>query len=111
MIVGHLAHLLPVDRAVVLRCHPRELDRRLRARGDVPEARRANVIAEAIDLVASEARAELGSVEELDTTDRAPELVARAFLRRLAARRPRRARPVDWLSDRWVTEHLLAPDP
>lgn len=38
LIESHLAHHLPVERVVVLRCHPRELRERLLARDEHPES-------------------------------------------------------------------------
>lgn len=76
---SHLAHHLPVDRVVVLRCHPVELERRLRERGASVEKAAENADAEALDVVLAEAVAEHGegAVYELDTTDRSPDAVAR----------------------------------
>ncbi len=48
-LVGHYAHLLTADLAVVLRCHPKVLADRLRARGWADAKVRENVEAEAID--------------------------------------------------------------
>lgn len=108
VLVGHLAHLLPVDGAIVLRCHPLELARRLaRARRGSASDRRENVGAEALDLVLTEARARRLPVWEVDTTARSPSAVARDVARLLDRRpRPRPAR-VDWLADRRVTDFLL----
>lgn len=83
IIESHLAHHLPADRVVVLRCAPEELERRLRERGE-PEAKASeNAESEALDLILSEAVAEHGleSVYEIDTTDRSPEEVANGIER------------------------------
>ncbi len=108
LLVGHLAHLLPVGGVIVLRCHPRELRRRLaRARRGGPAERAANVVAEAVDAILLEAVATGRPVHEIDTTGRSVGAVAREASRWLAG--PRRARfgRIDWLSDRSVTAHLL----
>ncbi|HTW55673.1 MAG TPA: AAA family ATPase [Thermoplasmata archaeon] len=108
VVVGHLAHLLPIDEAIVLRCHPTELGRRLaRARRGTPAERRDNVVCEATDRVLIEAVAAGRTVFEIDTTGRSVAQVARAVRARL--RRPGAARTgtVDWLADAAVTEHLL----
>ena len=47
---GHLAHLLPCDRVVVLRCRPDILLARLRSRGYREEKCRENAEAEALDV-------------------------------------------------------------
>jgi len=111
VVVGHLAHLLPVDRAVVLRCHPRELLRRLGKRSAPAAWRRENVASEAIDLIVSEARARLSLVDEVDTTRRTPRGSAREVVRCLESPRPRAPAEIDWLADPWVTEYLLPSRP
>jgi len=75
---GHLAHLLPCDLVVVLRCRPDRLLARLRARGYGEEKCRENVEAEALDVCLIETldRHDPGHVLELDTTDMPPERVA-----------------------------------
>lgn len=108
LIVGHLAHLLPVREAIVLRCHPLELERRLaRARRGTPAERWANVVCEATDVVLGEAVRRKIPVFEIDTTGRSVETVARAVARRLVRGGPARRGSVDWLADTAVTEHLL----
>lgn len=108
VVVGHLAHLLPVRRAIVLRCHPGELSRRLRRahRGTAAD-RRANVVAEAIDLVLTEAVRRRLNVYEVDTTGRTVGSVVLEVDRRLRRTGPPRRGTVDWLADRSVTAHLL----
>lgn len=112
LVVGHLAHLLPVEGAVVLRCHPVVLRRRLdRARRGTPHERDENALAEALDLVASEVRARRLPFWELDTTGRSIRSVAADAARGLRARKPPRPSPVHWLADRSVTAHLLEWQP
>lgn len=87
LVESHLAHLLPVDRVIVLRCHPDRLDERLRARSGVARAKREeNVEAERLDLILSEAIDRFGmeDVFEVDTTDRDPAEVA-AFVEDIIA--------------------------
>jgi adenylate kinase len=108
LIVGHLAHLLPVKRVIVLRCHPLELRARLRrARRGTSAERHANLVAEATDVVLVEALAAGRHVTQIDTTGRSTASVAREVLRRWKAPHWSRGTPVDWLSDPSVTEHLL----
>lgn len=108
LVVGHLAHLLPVQDVVILRCHPIELARRLKGRpGLTPDQLRENVAAEAIDLVAYEARRTPGRCWEIDTTHRTPAQVAREADRLLRRRPVPRMGTVDWLSDPTVTAYLL----
>jgi len=84
VIESHLAHLLPADRVVVLRCAPATLRRRLRDRGESPETAAENAESEALDVVLSEAVERHGreAVYEIETTDRSPDAVA-AEIRRV----------------------------
>jgi len=108
VVVGHLAHLLPLRDVVVLRCHPLELDRRLRAahRGSAA-ARTQNVAAEATDVIRWEASGPGRRVHQVDTTGRSTSTVARTVLAFARTRRPGRSTRVDWLSDPKVTDYLL----
>ena len=110
VLVGHLAHLLPVREAVVLRCRPDVLVRRLRAshRGTEDE-RRENFVAEALDVVLCEALQRGCRVWEVDTTRRSVASVAAEVEDLLAHRPAARFGAVDWLSDRRVAAHLLDP--
>ena len=109
ILVGHLSHLLPVREVIVLRCHPEELRRRLRAarRGSAGE-QRENYAAEAIDVILTEALRPGRRVWEIDTTGRTVGSVAREVKRRLSRRGPSEFGRVDWLGDPVVTEHILA---
>ncbi len=108
IVVGHLSHLLRVRDAIVLRCRPDELARRLaRARRGTARDRRQNVEAEATDVVLIEALRAGLRVWEIDTTGRSPASVARSVARRLRRGGPASYGTVDWLADRRVTEHLL----
>ncbi len=68
---SHLSHHLPVDRVVVLRCDPAELEARLRSRGEPTGTIEENAESEALDLILSEAVARHGrdAVYEIDTTE------------------------------------------
>jgi adenylate kinase len=76
---GHLAHLLSVDRAVVLRCPPALLARRLRRRGWSERKIRENACAEAVGVIVTEAVHRLGRarVYELSTQRSTPSLRGR----------------------------------
>jgi Predicted nucleotide kinase (related to CMP and AMP kinases) len=78
LVESHLAHHAPADRVVVLRCHPEELERRLRRREEPPESIAENAESEALDIVLAEAVDRHGrdQVYEIDTTDRDPTSVA-----------------------------------
>jgi len=112
LVVGHLAHLLPLRDVVVLRCHPEELLQRLRRsrRGSSTE-RYQNYVAEATDAILWEAVGPGRRVWEIDTTGRSVGEVARAVAGRWRNRGPPRYGRVDWLADSVVTAHLLRPRP
>ena len=79
LVESHLAHHLDdIDRVVVLRCEPGELDDRLQDRGEPPEKAGENAESEALDVILSEAVRDHGAerVYEIDTTGREPEAVA-----------------------------------
>ncbi|QYZ78538.1 adenylate kinase [Methanofollis formosanus] len=78
VVEGHLAHLLPCDRIVVLRCRPALLEERLAARGYAREKVRENAEAEALDVILIETL-DLFPAErvlEVDVTALGPEDVA-----------------------------------
>jgi broad-specificity NMP kinase len=110
VVVGHLAHLLPISDVVVLRCRPDVLVDRLRGahRGSADD-RRENFLAEALDVVLTEAERLGRRVWELDTTRRSVASVAREVGTILDDRPPARVGVVDWLSGRRVAAHLLDP--
>jgi adenylate kinase len=70
IVEGHLAHYLPCDRVVVLRCRPDVLRQRLAPRNYSREKIRENVEAEALDVILIETlEAHPGeAVLEVDTT-------------------------------------------
>jgi adenylate kinase len=108
VVVGHLAHLLPVRDVIVLRCRPTELEARLaRARRGSPEERFENFVAEATDVILLEAVESRRRIWEIDTTGRSVTAVARDVARRIRRRGRSRYGTVDWLADLRVSEHLL----
>lgn len=77
LLEGHLSHhVRGVEVAVVLRCHPRELAERLRARGWAEAKVRENCQAEALDALTIEAVEEAPQVLEVDTTGKDAAAVA-----------------------------------
>jgi len=78
LVESHLAHYVPADRVIVLRCHPETLEQRLTERGESPESARENAESEALDVILTEAvdRHGTDSVYEIETTDRSPDAVA-----------------------------------
>ncbi|WP_435115411.1 adenylate kinase family protein [Halolamina sp. C58] len=95
---SHLAHHLDADAAIVLRCHPDELEGRLAER-DEPDAKIAeNAESEALDIVLSEAVRTYGeeNVYEIDTTDRPVEAVVDDVIAALRGEREPSAGTVDF---------------
>jgi len=95
---GHLAHLLPCDRVVVLRCRPDRLLTRLRSRGYGEEKCRENAEAEALDVCLIETLEghAPGHVLELDGTGIAPGRVADLIEDFLNGRIPPSCGGIDW---------------
>ncbi len=87
ILVGHFSHLLPVDLAIVLRCNPGVLRKRLEGQGWPPGKVRDNVEAEAVDYVTIEAVESGREVCEVDTTRQSIPQVADAVEGILAGRR------------------------
>ncbi len=78
LIESHVAHKLPADRVIVLRCHPVELEARLQDRGEPASTIEENVESEILDIILAEAVAEHGenAVYEIETTEQSPAEVA-----------------------------------
>ena len=95
---GHLAHLLPCDRVVVLRCKPDLLLTRLRSRGYREEKCRENAEAEALDVCLIETLEghPPDHVLELDTTEIQPDRVADLIADFLMGRMPPSHGRIDW---------------
>lgn len=84
IVESHWAHEVPgVEAAIVLRCRPRVLEARLRARGWSRAKIRENAEAEALHLILHESLEKLGArrVGELDATRRTPTSAARVLRR------------------------------
>lgn len=76
---GHLAHLLPCDACIVLRCNPNVLRGRLEARRYTEKKVRENLEAEAVDLILIEALEQCKNVFEIDISDLMPKETAEAI--------------------------------
>jgi adenylate kinase len=77
VVESHLAHHLPADRVVVLRCAPAALAARLDGRESAASIEE-NADSEALDVILTAAVDRHGrdAVHEIDTTDRSPAVVA-----------------------------------
>jgi adenylate kinase len=95
---GHLAHLLPCDLVVVLRCMPDRLLARLRSRGYREEKCRENAEAEALDvcLIETLERHAPEQVLELDATGKPPGRVADVIEDFFRGRIPPSHGGIDW---------------
>ena len=74
IVEGHIAHLLPCDRVVILRCRPDELRRRLMVRRYRQDKIDENAEAEALDvcLIETTERHKPAHILEIDTTSQDP---------------------------------------
>ncbi|WP_224336842.1 adenylate kinase family protein [Haloprofundus halobius] len=99
IVESHLAHLLPADRVVVLRCRPDVLESRLLDRGENDEKASENRESEALDVILAEAVEEHGveAVYEVETTEQSPEAVADAVRAVVEGDREPSAGTVDYL--------------
>lgn len=99
LVESHLAHHFRSDRVIVLRCHPEALESRLRERGEPDAMVSENAESEALDVLLTEAVEAHGQdrVYEIDTTERAPEAVARKVEAVLAGTREPSAGEVDFI--------------
>ena len=97
VIEGHLSHLLHPNIAIVLRCSPAVLEKRLRTKGWGEAKVKENVEAEAVDVILVEAIENDPEVLEIDTTHMTPEEVGHAIEEILAGKRQKyRVGNVDW---------------
>lgn len=78
IIEGHLSHLLPADRIIILRCRPDILKERLTARGYSREKVAENTEAEILDVLLIETLEEHTpeKIYEIDATDMSVSMVA-----------------------------------
>jgi len=97
---GHYSHQMDVNLAVVLRCRPSVLRKRLAARGWPVEKVRENVEAEAIDVILQEAVGRLPFVFEIDTTEATPDETVATILAILQGKtHGHEPGTVDWTSE------------
>lgn len=94
---GHFAHLLGPDVAIVLRCSPKVLEKRLMKKGWDEKKIVENVEAEAVDVILIEALENVHEVCEIDTSKKTPSQVARDVERIISGERQKyRVGNVDW---------------
>jgi adenylate kinase len=95
---GHFSHHFTAQ-AIVLRLHPKELKKRLETRGYDEKKINENLEAEAIDIILAEAVEICERVDEIDTTGKAPEEVARLILGVIKGEISFPPGQVNWLED------------
>jgi adenylate kinase len=94
---GHLSHLMGPDVAIVLRCSPKVLRKRLAKRGWSNKKVKENVEAEAVDVILIEAVDSCKTVFEIDTTGMKPREVADAISSIIAGEKGKyRPGNIDW---------------
>jgi len=100
IVEGHMAHFLPCDRLVLLRCRPDILSERLRLRGYHEEKVQENAEAEALDVILVEALENLPpeKILELDATSASPEELAVMIEEFMSGERPPSHGSFDWSS-------------
>jgi adenylate kinase len=98
IVEGHLAHYLPCDRIIVLRCRPDVLASRFRKRGYSEGKIRENVEAEALDIILQEAvdRFSEEQIYEIDTTRCVIPELADLVERIINGTRPPSYGKIDW---------------
>ena len=97
-IEGHIAHLLPCDKTVVLRCRPDVLRERLAGRNYLPAKIEENAEAEALDVILVETLEEQDPVTvlEIDTTFLSPGETASRIEGFVQGRVPPSHGTIDW---------------
>ena len=100
IVEGHLAHYLPCDLIVILRCRPDVLEGRLRNRGYIDEKVRENVQAEALDVILQETveRFREDQIYEIDGTTLSTEKEADIVEQILRGDRSPSYGMIDWSS-------------
>jgi len=88
LIDGHLSHNLSfIDRVIILRCHPKKLEERLKKVGFQENKIRENVEAEAVDVISIES-VELHGIDkvfEINVTETEPDEVAAKVIQIIGA--------------------------
>ncbi|MGA9098208.1 MAG: adenylate kinase family protein [Methanotrichaceae archaeon] len=98
IIEGHIAHYF-TDSAIVLRLDPKELKKRLIARGYSEKKIRENLEAEALDVILIEAVEFCDCVDEIDTTGLSPANVADLVVGIIQGKIRQPPGQVSWLED------------
>ncbi len=97
VIDGHLAHMLNADIVIVLRCKPKQLEKRLEKKRWNSVKIKENVEAEMISIISYEARKRHEKVFDVDTTNKTPKQVAGVVENILKGKGSNFSRQIEWL--------------
>ena len=73
---GHLSHFVDCDAIIVMRCQPKIISERLKARGYDDKKVKENVQAEVLDVILQESMESDSKVYEIDCSDMTPDSIA-----------------------------------
>lgn len=94
IIESHLSHLLGIKKAIVLRCHPDEIKKRLSQRNSAEI--KENQMAEVIDQILIESINKAKEVHEIDTTNKTKEEVAKTIEDIIEGKKEMKPGEIDW---------------
>jgi adenylate kinase len=110
---GHIGHLLnTMDKVILLRCHPKELEKRLLKKKWSAKKIRENVDAETIDIILCEAveRHPSDDIFEIDTTKKTVEEIATIVIglvkKNFQPTRTYRIGQIDWSEEIIHRDHM-----
>ncbi len=81
IVEGHLAHFIRSDACIVLRCSPRELEKRLKKKGWPPRKIYENIASEILDVILVDAERSNKNVIQVDTTGLSPAETAKKIVK------------------------------
>lgn len=110
---GHIGHLLKsMQKVILLRCHPKELEQRLLKKKWTAKKRKENVDAEALDIILCETvqRHVSEDIFEIDTTKRTGEEIAAIIVRlvnkNFQPTKTYRVGQIDWSEEILKRDHV-----
>ncbi len=104
IIEGHLSHLLSVDGVILLRCHPKELEKRLAAKNWNEKKIKENLEAEALDIILERALEKHEKIWEIDTTGKSVEEIVKEVEEIIEKIPPPSYGKIDW--SEWLIENV-----
>jgi adenylate kinase len=110
---GHIGHLLKsMEKVILLRCHPKELEKRLLKKKWIAKKRNENIEAEILDVILCEAveRHPSEDIFEIDTTKRTVEDIATIIVtivnKNFQPTRTYSIGRIDWSEEILKTDHV-----